>query len=102
MGSRLRVGRAIGKAEEVIAPELMDQVKKHRPDEKPPALATDGKGAYRETMLRTWGKVPEYRGRGKPPTRPKPDKCRYAPFCPSENRLLAGSLTVCLPRSGLW
>ena len=52
----------------------MEQVKKQRPDEKPPALATDGKGAYREAMLRTWGKVPQSRGRGKPPTLPQPDK----------------------------
>jgi len=29
-------------------------------------MSTDGKGAYREAMVETWGKVPEYRGRGLP------------------------------------
>jgi len=74
MDSRLRVGRAIAKTEEEVAPKLMIQVKKHTPDEKPPAMATDGKGAYREAMLQTWGKVPEYSGKGRPATLPKPDK----------------------------
>lgn len=74
MDSRLRVGHAIGKTEEEIAPELMKQVKMHAPDEGPPALSSDGKGAYREAMLETWGKVPEYGGRGAPPTLPKPGK----------------------------
>src|SRR5437660_11705917 len=74
MDTRLRVGRAIAKTEEAIAPQLMEQIKKHQPDEKPPALATDGKGAYREAILETWGKVPESHGRGRPPTLPKPEK----------------------------
>ena len=74
MDSRLRIGSAIGKSEEEIAPELMKQVKMHAPDEGPPALSSDGKGAYPDAMLKTWGKVPEYGGRGAPPTLPKPGK----------------------------
>jgi hypothetical protein len=74
MDSRLRVGHAIGKTEEEIAPELMEQVKMHAPDEGPPAMSSDGKGAYPKAMLETWGKVPEYGGRGAPPTLPKPGK----------------------------
>src|SRR5947208_10727751 len=74
MDSRLRIGCAIGKSEEEIAPELMEQVKMHAPDEGPPALSSDGKGAYPEAMLATWGKVPEYGGRGTPPKLPKPGK----------------------------
>jgi len=35
----------------------------------PPAIATDGQGGYREAMVEVWGKVPEYSGRGRPPTR---------------------------------
>ena len=46
----------------------------HMPDDGPPAIATDGKGAYREAMVETWGKVPEYGGRGAPPKLPKPGK----------------------------
>jgi hypothetical protein len=72
MESRLRIGSAIGKSEEEIAPQLMEQVKMHEPDGGPPAMATDGKGAYREAMIKTWGKVPEYGGRGAPPKLPKP------------------------------
>lgn len=74
MDTRLRIGRAIEKTEEEIAPKIMEQVKKHAPQGGPPALATDGKGAYREAMLETWGTVPEYSGQGRPPTIPKPGK----------------------------
>jgi hypothetical protein len=74
MDSRLRIGNAIGKSEEEIAPELMKQVKMHAPDEGPPALSSDGKGAYPNAMLKTWGKVPEYGGRGAPPKLLKPQK----------------------------
>ncbi len=74
MKTRLRVGRAIAKTEEEVAPELMKQVKRHAPDEGPSAMSTDGKGAYRQAMLETWGKVPEYSGRGAPPKLPQPGK----------------------------
>jgi hypothetical protein len=50
----------------------MGQVKRHAPEGPPPALATDGLGAYREAMLFEWGKVPEYHGRGRPPILPIP------------------------------
>ncbi len=59
MDTRLRVGRAIAKTEEAVAPQLMHQVKRHAPEAPPPAMATDGKGAYREAMLQAWGKVPQ-------------------------------------------
>jgi len=48
-----------------------------RPFAGPPALVTDGKGAYREAMLETWGKVPEYGGRGAPPKLPRPGEDWY-------------------------
>jgi hypothetical protein len=74
MDTRLRVGRAIAKTEEEVAPQLMQQVKRHAPEDPPPAMSTDGKGAYREAMLQTWGKVPEYSGRGRPATLPPAHK----------------------------
>jgi hypothetical protein len=74
MESRLRIGCAIVKTEEEIAPELMEQVKMHAPDEGPPALASDGKGAYPKVMVEAWEKVQEYSCRGAPPTLPKPGK----------------------------
>jgi len=70
--TRLRVGRAIEKTEEGVALKLMQQVQRHDPEGRPPAIATDGKGAYREAMLNTWRKVPEYSGQGRPPKLPKP------------------------------
>jgi hypothetical protein len=42
--------------------------------QEPPALATDGLGAYREALLETWGTVTEWCGQGRPPTRPQPGK----------------------------
>jgi hypothetical protein len=75
--TRLRVGRAIEKTEEEVAQDLMQQVKRYAPDAGPPAMTTDGKGAYREAMLQTWGKVPEYGGRGAPPTLPRPGEDWY-------------------------
>ena len=42
------------------------------PDD-PPAMVTDGKGCYREALLETWGKVPPYRGQGRPPVRKQPE-----------------------------
>src|SRR5437879_6365534 len=74
MESRLRVACAIGKMEEEIAPDLKEQVKMHAPDEGPPALSSDRKGAYPKAMLSTWGKIPEYSGRRAPPILPKPGK----------------------------
>jgi hypothetical protein len=68
------VGRAIAKTEEEAAVHLMTQVKRHTPDGKPPAMATDGKGGYRQAMLEIWGQVPDYSGRGRPASLPKPGK----------------------------
>ena len=75
MDSRLRVGRAIGKNEEEVAAILMAQLKERGNPKSPPAMATDGRGGYREAMVETWGQVPEYSGRGRRPTQkqPQPD-----------------------------
>ena len=43
----------------------MEQIKERGHQEAPPAIATDGKGAYREAMVETWGKVPEPKPSGK-------------------------------------
>ena len=55
-----------------MALQLMTQLKERGHPQTPPAIATDGKGSYREAMLETWGQVPEYGGRGRPPTRKQP------------------------------
>jgi hypothetical protein len=75
MDSRLRVGRAIGKTEEDVAHDLMAQLKDRGQRDHPPAIATDGKGDYRTALVDTWGQVPAYQGRGRPPSvkQPQPE-----------------------------
>jgi hypothetical protein len=53
----------------------MKQLKDRAHPASPPPIATDGKGAYREAMVETWGKVPPYKGTGFPPSekQPQPD-----------------------------
>jgi len=66
------VGRAIGKNEEEVAAAMMLQIKERCNPIEPPAIASDGNDSYPEAMLETWGKSPEYTGRGRPPTRKQP------------------------------
>jgi hypothetical protein len=47
----------------------MEQLQERGHADAPPGIATDGKGAYREALVATWGQVPEYSGHGRPPTR---------------------------------
>jgi hypothetical protein len=73
--TRLRVGRAIGKDEDEVAAKIFQQLKERGHPNAPPPLASDGQGAYREQMVKTWGQVPPYSGLGRPPTvkQPGPD-----------------------------
>jgi hypothetical protein len=68
------VGRAIAKTEEQVAQQLMAQLKARGHPDHPPALATDGKGDYRLALLESWGQVPAYQGRGRPPTLKQPHR----------------------------
>jgi hypothetical protein len=54
---------------------LMAQLRDRSHPDKPPAIATDGQGSYRQALVETWGQVPHYAGRGRPPTKkqPQPD-----------------------------
>ena len=72
MDTRLRVGRAMGKTEEEVAHALLAQLKERGHPDAPPAIATDGKGDYRTALVETWGEVPAYTGRGRPPTPKQP------------------------------
>ncbi len=72
MDTRLRVGRAIGKSESEVAFAMMSQLKHRGHIHHPPAMATDGNGSYREALVETWGKPPEYSGRGRRPQRKQP------------------------------
>lgn len=68
----MRIGRAVTKTEAEGALALMQRLKETTHPEAPPAMATDAKGCYREAMVETWGKVPPYSGKGRPPTRKQP------------------------------
>lgn len=60
------------KTEEEAALQMMTHLKQRFCPDRPPALATDGKGAYREAMVETWGEVPVYQKIGRPPTKKQP------------------------------
>jgi len=71
--TRLRVGRGIGPTETQAAIELWQQVQQraaHR--DSPPPLLSDGWGGHREAIVQVYGKLPRYKGRGRPPTRKQP------------------------------
>lgn len=69
--SRLRLGCVVKKTESEAARLLMQGLKEAHP-EAPPAIATDAKGGYEEAIVETWGRAPEYRGWGRPPSRKQP------------------------------
>jgi len=43
---------------------MMAQIRDHGNPIEPPAISSDGNDSYPEAMLETWGKSPEYSGRG--------------------------------------
>jgi hypothetical protein len=85
------VARAIGKNEEEVAVVMMSQIRDRYNPIEPPAISSDGNDSYPEAMLETWGKLPEYTGRGRPPTRKQPQpgwKCLQVTKHRSGSRLI--------------
>jgi len=70
--TRLRVARGIGKTETEAAIEVFQTLKRRGHPDAPPPTVSDGLGGIREAMVEVYGKVPEYSGRGRPPTRKRP------------------------------
>jgi len=71
--TRLRVGRGIAKTETEASEEVFRTLRENRGHpEKPPPTISDGWGGIREAMVQVWGKVPEYKGRGRPPEKKRP------------------------------
>jgi hypothetical protein len=69
----VRAAGGIAKSETEAAIEAFEQLKERRGHRhSPPPLVSDGWGGYDEAMVEVWGKVPEYRGRGRPPTKKQP------------------------------
>jgi hypothetical protein len=70
--TRLRVARSIAKTETEAAMEVFQTLKRRGHPDAPPPTVSDGLGGIREAMVEVYGKVPEYSGRGRPPTRKRP------------------------------
>ena len=70
--TRLRVARGIGKSETEATVEVFQTLKRRGHPDLPPPTVSDGYNGIREAMLEVWGKVPEYSGWGRPPTRKQP------------------------------
>ncbi len=51
---------------------MMSQIRDRSNPSETPAIASDGSDSYPEAMLDTWGKIPVYSDRGRPPTRKQP------------------------------
>lgn len=72
MDSRLRVTRGIGKDETQATQQVFQTLKQRGHPDGPPPLISDGWGGIDEAILAVYGVIPEYGGRGRPPSRPKP------------------------------
>lgn len=69
MDSRLRVGRGFGKNESDASIAVFKTLKQRGHPDMPPPTVSDGWGGIDDAMVEVYGKVPEYSGRGRPPTR---------------------------------
>lgn len=72
MDSRLRVARAIEKDETQASIAVFRMLQQRGHLHAPPPTISDGWGGIDEAMIAVYGLVPEYGGRGRPPTRKKP------------------------------
>jgi hypothetical protein len=72
MDSRLRVARGIAKDETQASKEVFHTLKQRGHPDGPPPTISDGWGGIDDAMIDIYGQVPEYCGRGRPPTRKKP------------------------------
>lgn len=69
MDSRLRVARAIAKDETQASIDVFRTLQRRGHPDSPPPTISDGWGGIDEAMVEVYGRVPAYRGRGRPPTR---------------------------------
>lgn len=70
--TRLRVARGIAKTETEASVEVFETLKVRGHPEAPPPTVSDGWGGIREAMVEVYGQVPDYSGRGRPPTQKQP------------------------------
>jgi len=69
MDSRLRVTRGIAKNETLASIEVFKTLKRRGHPDGPPPTISDGWGGIDDAMVEVYGVVPEYCGRGRPPTK---------------------------------
>jgi hypothetical protein len=72
MDSRLRVAHGIDKDETKSSENAFRRLQERGHPEEPPPLISDGWGGIDDALIKVYGKVPEYAGQGRPPTRPQP------------------------------
>jgi hypothetical protein len=72
MDTLLRVARGIAKTETEAATEVFQTLKSRGHPEAPPPTISDGWGGIDDAMVEVYGRVPEYQGVGRPPTRKRP------------------------------
>jgi len=70
--TRLRGARAIEKTEAQASLGVMQTLSERGHPELPPPLVSDGGSGCAEAMVEVYGQVPEYSGRGRPPTKKQP------------------------------
>lgn len=70
------MARAVGKRDQTLLERLLRQVQERVVGT--PALSSDPLPGYEEAIVEVLGKVPPYRGRGRPPTKKRPtSQLRY-------------------------
>jgi hypothetical protein len=69
MDTRLRVARGIAKTETEASVEVFQALQRRGHPDAPPPTVSDGWGGIDDAMVEVYGKVPAYKGRGRPPTR---------------------------------
>jgi len=72
MDSRMRVSRGIGKDETQASIEVFQTLKRRGHPDGPPPTISDGWGGIDDAMIEVYGLIPEYSGRGQPPTKKQP------------------------------
>jgi hypothetical protein len=76
--TRLRAARGLGKDETKASVEAFESLRRRGHPQAPPPIVSDGWGGITEAMIEVWGRIPPYRGRGRPPTRKLPgDNWQY-------------------------